>query len=73
MTERQKSKLLDEVEKLRERYGLRGVCFCATDKDSGDFLGVFGAGCKYADAEVFEAAFNSARLYQSAREQILQS
>lgn len=71
MTEQKKVELLSEVEDLKDRYGLRAVCFCATDPETGNFLGVFGVNCKYMDAELFEAAFNAARLYQSAREKIL--
>ena len=71
MTEQQKRELLNELTAIRERYGLRAVCFCATDKESEDLIGFFGIDCRYMDAELFESAFNVARLYQSAREKIL--
>ena len=71
MTEQQKQELLNELTAIRGRYGLRAVCFCATDKESEDLIGFFGVDCRYMDAELFESACNAARLYQSAREQIL--
>lgn len=71
MTEQQKQELHNELIAIKERYSLRAVCFCATDKESENFFGVFGVACQYMDAELFEAAFNTARLYQSAREKIL--
>lgn len=71
MTEQQKQELLNELTAIRERYGLRAVCFCATDKESEDLIGFFGVDCRYMDAELFESACNAARLYQSAREKVL--
>lgn len=71
MTEQQKQELLNELIAIKERYSLRAVCFCATDKESEDLIGFFGIDCRHINAELFEAAFNAARLYQAAREKVL--
>lgn len=71
MNEQKKQELRDELNAIKEKYGLRAIGFCATDSESADLIGFFGVGVPYLNAEYFEAVFNTARLYQAARERVL--
>jgi len=65
MTQDQVDILQRELDKLAKKHGLTCASFCATVKDTGEFVGTFQ---QVSAFDLWQSVLNIGRLWQHARE-----
>jgi hypothetical protein len=65
MTQDKMDILQRELDKLAKKYGLISASFCATEKETGEFIGTFQ---QVNTLDIWQSVLNIGRLWQHARE-----